>query len=423
MTPSPTSGSIDAGMREIQDLLGRSGPWRRFAPRLEAAFGDFLRERVLDMLRSGWWVLLLFYAFVGLSTFAQVFLLSAPGLRDDNLRVWWIVFLAEGLPIAVLLLLPRLALLRRGFGAVLAAIAVFAITAITMGTSAFGDPYFNQHASYVVVFILSIVYGIGAFRLPQAAAIGASAALLAWTGIQAFDLWLEWGLFQQYVLVANVVGLMLCYMVEQRDRRMFLQGQLLQLEKEGLDLFSAELDRLSREDALTGLANRRHFNEVLQQEWERARRDGQPLALVFVDVDHFKPFNDSYGHLEGDAVLARVGATLRACLRRPGDLAARYGGEEFVLLLPATPEAGAVEVARQVHQAISALGIPHRASPVAPFVTASLGVAAVLPGPDLRSTTLVNRADEAAYAAKGAGRNRLMLAGKDGPRPVAPLPD
>ncbi|MCC2639140.1 MAG: hypothetical protein K0Q68_2859 [Moraxellaceae bacterium] len=420
MNSSPTTGAIDAGMREIQALLDSSGPWHRFAPHLEAAFVDFLRLRVLEMLRSGWWVVLLFYFFVGLSTFTQVFMLSGPSWRAANLQVWWAIFLAEGLPIAGLLLLPRLRLLHENFALALGLIATFAIAVITVGTSAFPDPFFNVHSSYVVVFILSLTYGIGAFRLWSAAFMGAAAALLALIAIVSLGLWLEWGLFQQYILVSNAVGMMLCYMVEQRDRHMFLQGQLLLLEKERLDLVSAELDRLSREDSLTGLSNRRHFNETILHEWERARREGQPLSLIFADVDHFKPFNDTYGHLEGDAVLARVGATLRGCLRRPGDLAARYGGEEFVLLLPGTPEAGALEVARHVHRAIGGLGIPHRKSTVADHVTASLGVATLVPGPDSRVASLVAAADEAAYAAKGAGRNRVMVAGASGPVPVEP---
>ncbi|HET8730598.1 MAG TPA: diguanylate cyclase [Moraxellaceae bacterium] len=408
MNRSPTSGAIVAGMREIQVLLDSPRPWYRFAPRLESAFTDFLRDRVLHMLQSGWWVLLLFYSVVGISTFSQVYLLSSAGQRASNVEVWSSIFLTEGLPIAGLMLLPRVPFLRKRFLEVVAVCAVFAISVITIGTSAFRDPFFNQHSSYVVIFILALVYGIGAFRLTTATLVGGSAAFIAWAVIVARGLWLNPAMFQQYVLVSNVVGMMLCYMVEQRDRRMFLQGQMLLLEKEELDLFSAQLERLSCEDGLTGLANRRHFNEAFQQEWERARREGQPLSLVFVDVDQFKPFNDTYGHLEGDAVLGQVGVTLRSCLRRPGDMAARYGGEEFVLLLPGTPAAGALEVARHAHGAIAALGIPHRASSVVPHVTASLGVATVVPEDGLRSADLLAAADAAAYAAKKAGRNRIV---------------
>lgn len=419
MPNPPSAGAITAGMREIQALLDSSRHWHRFTPALESAFVDFLRERVLEMLHRAWYILLLFYVVVGVSTYAQVYALSSPEYRAGNLQVWWAIFLAEGLPVATLMLLPRIRFMRRHFHATLRLLSALAIAFITIGTSAFPENFINLHSSYVVIFIQAICYGIGAFRLLDAVAVCTVAAVVSLAAIQGNGLWLEWGLVQQYILMTNIVGLLLCYMVEQRDRRMFLQGQLLKLEKEGLDRVSAELERLSREDGLTGLANRRHFDRILLQEWERARREAQPVSLVFVDVDHFKPFNDTYGHQEGDAVLARVGATLRACLRRPGDLAARYGGEEFVLLLPGTPEAGAIEVARQVHRAIAGLGIPHAASSAAPIVTASLGVAALVPG-DLDSDVLLAAADAAAYAAKAAGRNGIMVAGEgSSPAPVA----
>ncbi|MES2917070.1 MAG: diguanylate cyclase [Pseudomonadota bacterium] len=413
MNQPPSTGTITAGMREIQALLDNKGQWHRFTPRLEADFVDFLRDRVLEMLRRAGYVLVLFYAFFGFATYAQVYFLSSAAYREGNLTVWWAIFLAEGLPIATLVLLPHIDFLRRHFHAALRLLSAGAIAFICIGTSAFPDPFFNLHSSYVIIFIQLIAYGIGAFRLWSAVSICAVAALLSLAVILGAGLWLEWGLFMQYVLVANAVGMLLCYMVEQRDRRMFLQGELLKLEKEGLDLVSTELERLSREDSLTGLANRRHFDAVFLQEWERSRREAHPVSLIFVDVDHFKPFNDTYGHQEGDAVLARVGATLRACLRRPGDLAARYGGEEFVLLLPGTPEIGALEVARQVHRAIAGLGIPHVASRTAAFVTASLGVATMVPG-DLDGDTLLAAADAAAYAAKAAGRNTIMVAGGAG---------
>jgi diguanylate cyclase (GGDEF)-like protein len=204
--------------------------------------------------------------------------------------------------------------------------------------------------------------------------------------------------------------MLLCYIQEHRDRIVFLQARLLELEKSKLNRFSLELNRLSREDVLTGLANRRQFNEVFQVEWDRARRERQPLSLLFVDIDYFKLFNDSHGHLEGDRVLAEVGLAMKSVLRRPGDVAARYGGEEFVVLLPATPEGGALEVAVQVHEAIEAMDIPHSTSLVAKWVTASVGVATLMPEPEMRSSQLIACADEALYAAKAAGRNCIVVA-------------
>jgi diguanylate cyclase (GGDEF)-like protein len=409
-----TQEAIEAELREIHQHLGVRTRRMRFSSLLEASFREHLQHRAVETLTHGWWALLLFYLFVGVTTYAEVRLLSYPLFAAGNLQVWWSVYLVEGLVIAGFIFLPRLPDLHRRYGRYTGVCAALGISAIIIATSAFPDPYFNQHSSYVVIFIISTAYSIGILRLRPAAIACWGAVLFSGAIIHVFNLWMDWGFYLQYAVLANVVGMLLCYMLEHRDRIMFLQARLLELEKNKLDRLSRELDRLSREDVLTGLANRRHFNEMFQMEWDRARRENKLLSLLFVDIDHFKPFNDSHGHLEGDRVLSSVGTALKGVLRRPGDIAARYGGEEFVLLLPGTPLAGALEVAVQVQQAIEALQILHRASKVSDYLTASVGVAAVQPAPDMRSSQLIDLADEAVYAAKAAGRNCIMQAGPEG---------
>ncbi len=408
-TPFSSQDAVDNELSEIQEFLDGRQHFR-FSPRLEADFRNHVKLRALDILTHGWLTILFFYVLVAFSTYVEIRLLSYPIFLDGNLKVWWAVVLSEGVAIAALILLPRIPFMVANFWISLILIATLAIASIIIATSAFPDPYFNQHSSYVVIFIISVVYGIGSMRLLPAAIAAATAAVLGWAVIWFFDLWFDWGLFAQYVLLANVVGMLICYLLEQRDRRMFLQSRLLELEKAKLDSLSRELSRLSREDVLTGLANRRHFNEVFQLEWDRARRERRMVSLIFVDIDHFKLFNDTHGHLEGDRVLALVGQALQGSLRRPGDLAARYGGEEFVLLLPGTPAPGALEVAVQVREAVEGLCIPHEASSVAAHVTASVGVATLSPEQGLRSAQLIARADEAVYAAKAAGRNCIKVA-------------
>jgi diguanylate cyclase (GGDEF)-like protein/PAS domain S-box-containing protein len=168
---------------------------------------------------------------------------------------------------------------------------------------------------------------------------------------------------------------------------------------------NAELTALSATDALTGLANRRRFDQALASEWGRAVRDRRNLSLLLLDADCFKAFNDLYGHPAGDEVLRMVAACIRAGLGRPTDLAARYGGEEFAVLLPDTDEDGAVLVAERIRRAVEARRIPHAAA-ASGLVSVSLGAASTVPrGGDL-ATTLVARADTALYRAKRLGRNR-----------------
>jgi diguanylate cyclase (GGDEF)-like protein len=169
-----------------------------------------------------------------------------------------------------------------------------------------------------------------------------------------------------------------------------------------------ELAKQARTDGLTGLANRIAFDGALQSEWGRAAREERSLAVLLIDVDHFKAYNDRYGHPAGDECLARVGRIVRREARRPGDFVARYGGEEFIVLLPDTDLNGATAVAEQVRAAFVQERIPHAASTAAPFVTVSVGVAATVPRPSLGPGPLVENADSALYAAKHAGRNRVI---------------
>lgn len=174
------------------------------------------------------------------------------------------------------------------------------------------------------------------------------------------------------------------------------------------------LETLAIEDSLTGLANRRRFDERLKEEWARAYRDRSSLALLMIDVDHFKAYNDEYGHPAGDACLRLVAKVIAAETQRAGDLAARYGGEEFAMLLPNTDAAGCARVGERIRNAVHQAGLVHRSNPVAGCVTASIGGAACRPALERTAgvASLVEAADQALYAAKEAGRNRLMMWGE-----------
>ncbi|MGV7207452.1 diguanylate cyclase [Oxalobacteraceae bacterium A2-2] len=162
-------------------------------------------------------------------------------------------------------------------------------------------------------------------------------------------------------------------------------------------------------DGLTGVANRRHFNDMLDSEWRRCDRASLPLSVLMMDIDHFKLYNDHYGHQAGDLCLQQVAAAMKACAARPQDLLARYGGEEFVLLLPQEALHGAEVVARRIIEAIAALGLPHAASPTAPRVTLSIGIASIdLASEDGQPAALLRSADDLLYQAKQEGRNRYL---------------
>lgn len=177
-----------------------------------------------------------------------------------------------------------------------------------------------------------------------------------------------------------------------------------------LEIANAKLQELSITDALTGLANRGHFDAQWHVEWQRALRAGTHLALIILDVDHFKAYNDSLGHPAGDACLQRVGEVMRTVRSRPGDLTARYGGEEFVVILPGCDGPLALLKAEGLREAVLAAAIPHPQSSTGPIVSISAGVASCIPQMGEDPSNLLRLADQMLYQAKLQGRNRVMLA-------------
>jgi diguanylate cyclase (GGDEF)-like protein len=184
----------------------------------------------------------------------------------------------------------------------------------------------------------------------------------------------------------------------------------LEMEIEERKKIEEQLRELSLKDALTGLSNRRQFDEVMEREWRRAKRENSPLSFILLDIDSFKLFNDSYGHQEGDACLQRVSGVIMQEAKRPGDLTARYGGEEFAVILPNTESHHAYTIAEKIRHEIVALNIPHIGSKVEDcnIVTISSGVSTFIPGQNMTQSDIIKWADAALYKAKHEGRNRVL---------------
>lgn len=176
-----------------------------------------------------------------------------------------------------------------------------------------------------------------------------------------------------------------------------------------LEVANQELKRLATLDGLTGLANRRRFDEYIEQEWQRLAREQEPLSLILCDIDFFKLYNDTYGHQAGDDCLKQVATALRHSVKRPADLVARYGGEEFAVILPHTTAAGAFCLAKSIHQQVRQLRLAHPGSTVSQYVTLSLGVAGLIPCSGVTPAKLIAAADAALYEAKTTGRDRVIL--------------
>ncbi|MBE9076360.1 PleD family two-component system response regulator [Romeria aff. gracilis LEGE 07310] len=201
--------------------------------------------------------------------------------------------------------------------------------------------------------------------------------------------------------------------LRQRMRRVLREAQLAQALAESnqvLQQANQELYRVATIDSLTQVANRRRFDQYLQQEWQRLSREQNPLTLILGDVDFFKVYNDTYGHQVGDLCLKTVAEAFSLAATRPADLVARYGGEEFAVILPNTSAPGALQVAEMIQRNLSAFKIPHSQSSVSDRVTISLGVASLIPSPGSSPKEIITAADQALYQAKEKGRNRSVIA-------------
>jgi diguanylate cyclase (GGDEF)-like protein len=182
----------------------------------------------------------------------------------------------------------------------------------------------------------------------------------------------------------------------------------IRAEKE-LQEANKTLELLAHTDGLTQIANRRYFDDYLLKEWQRLAREQLPLSLILLDIDHFKAYNDYYGHQAGDQCLISIAQAIKRTIKRPADLVARYGGEEFVIVLPMTNREGAIIVAQQIQQSIHDLAIFHQKSEVSNIVTISMGISSTIPDYKAQPDVLIAQADKLLYTAKQQGRNQYVV--------------
>ena len=274
--------------------------------------------------------------------------------------------------------------------------------------------YLSGHTGSALYVFYFLVMLITAFGPSMKQMIGLSVILCATYGVMLYlDSQQSGSLSQGHLLGLTVLlatAIFYGSMTETLRKAQQKQADLLD-EITTLKRIEEELKTQSGVDWLTGLANRRRFDAVFQQEWGRARRDATPLSLLMLDIDHFKTFNDTYGHQAGDDCLQQVARAIGESAKRHGDLAARYGGEEFVVVLPKTDAKNAAAVAETMRAKIAATRISHDGSQIPERVTISLGVAAMTPTQDTEAFALITFADQALYKAKREGRNRVISTG------------
>jgi diguanylate cyclase (GGDEF)-like protein len=390
---------------EIERTLRQRSRFVRLTPALRA---HYRAQRDTEFLRLvELWSPLLLLAFAGCLAFAVFFHRSA--LTGPDLTIYTrteVLALVMGSLGLGLVRHPRWRVNSEGW----IPWAFGFIMAVKIHSSfQFGSVRLAHNQAYMTLIVLLI----GTLALQQslwASVQGILIGLVTFAGTLASRQMddFAWIFLGQYALAASVC-LFVSFIREDRDRVAFLQSCLLHLEKQEVHRLAGELAQQVSRDSLTGLYNRRHLEETLRTEWDRARRNRAELSLLMIDVDHFKQFNDHHGHPAGDQCLREIARLISGIAQRPADMAARLGGEEFVVLLPDTGLEGALARAHALLQQIDAVALPHQASPTAAWVTISIGVASCQATSPLVREDLMEAADRALYTAKRQGRRSAAI--------------
>lgn len=382
---------------------GPAAPWLRFSPELELIYRQTRLPTQSQRYRWAAWAAMLFINFTLLIDH-----LLLPGYFEQALMV------RLGFCTPLMLIGTGLLYLRSAYWwnhlVVLFMIGVATFSHLAYMWLIDHPNILHYHHSLILVVLFSLII----VRLPLLWSLSMVIGVLAiYMGVSNFLAVSSFELTRDVLIIlslAAVMGMMTVYQMEREDRRQFAQQSLLHLNTLRLEQANADLDRLSRLDALTDIANRRCFDEALDVAWRTAQRKQGWLSVILIDVDHFKAFNDQYGHAAGDHCLQQVAHALMGSLFRAHDLVARYGGEEFVVLLPETGAEAAQAVAERLLDAVRELQIPHDGNSAAAVVTFSAGVACVQPQAGRRPESLLSVADAALYSAKAGGRNRVCVA-------------
>ncbi|HHB1463998.1 TPA: GGDEF domain-containing protein [Acinetobacter baumannii] len=286
--------------------------------------------------------------------------------------------------------------------------AAVAITYILINVLENGQDNVLFHAA--MMYAIVIIYGAVGMRFYTAIIAGWVGGLIGILVSTYLNGDIDWTFLNRTYTFSSFLGMTLAYATDRQHRENYLQNCMIELNRIELMQQAQQLSLLSQQDALTGLANRRYLDETLDNEWRRALRHETPLTIMMVDIDFFKPYNDSLGHLKGDQCLKDIATAISSIAARSGDLVARYGGEEFLLLFPMTNAQQAKIQAERLMNAIKKIAIVHPCSSVSPYVTISVGVATTIPRLNDSISAFVSRADHALYQAKTNGRNQYQIA-------------
>ena len=395
-TPSPVTDPALKG--EITDILMSGFYFLTFPRFIETFFRKNYRQTALNNLKINSAYIVLTYALLGALVFLQ--------LPYKELGAFPLCYALGGICLGLIATLSSIKSIHHLYHWYTGPIAMIGLVILLHVSSTVTNPEIKLAAYAGSIYSIITIYSMLKMRF-FVVTFWCHFAGLAHLFILRFTTnEISFISFQAYFVAANLIGMGIAYIIEHRERAMFLQGLLLDIDKIEQRQLYGDLEKLSREDSLTCLANRRYFDERLEQEWNRCRREKRPLSVILLDVDFFKQFNDFYGHQAGDHCLMNLAKALQQEASRPGELVGRYGGEEFIMLYPNVDEEQIQTTLQRILERVHDLNIEHQTSTVNTMLTISLGAATAYPVRSIPSERIVTSADKMLYKSKNNGRDQ-----------------
>ena len=390
------------GQEQIDLLISRGLNLVWFPKELEVIYKDQYKNEAAYEFRYRAPIILCLYLYLSFGTYQVL---------PTELRTAWIAYYGwVGMIIVFAWLLAFIPSMNRWFDyyVCLGSTGAVALTFTLINVLEHGQNNVLFHAA--MMYAVVIIYGFVGMRFYTAMFAGWSGGLI---GI-AISVWLngsiDWTYLNRTYTFSSFLGMALAYAIDRQHRENYLQDCMIELNRLELMRQAQQLSILSQQDALTGLANRRYLDEVLENEWKRSIRHEVPITIMMIDIDFFKLYNDTLGHIQGDQCLRRIAILLGSISSRSGDLAARYGGEEFLLLFSMTDKDQALIQVQRLMELMQNIGIAHPRSNVSKYVTISVGVATTTPHLNDSLSEFISQADHALYVAKNNGRNQYHVA-------------
>ena len=390
------------GQEQIDLLISRGLNLVWFPKELEVIYRDQYRNEAAHEFRYRAPIILGLYLFLSFG----IYQVLPPVLRLE----WGAYYGWVGIIILLAWLLAFVPIMNKWFDhyVCLGSMGAVAITFTLINVLEQGQHNVLFHAA--MMYAVVIIYGFVGMRFYTAILAGWCGGLVGLIASTLLNGDIDWTFLNRTYTFSSFLGMALAYATDRQHRENYLQNCMIELNRLELMRQAQQLSILSQQDALTGLANRRYLDEVLENEWKRSIRHEVPITIMMIDIDFFKLYNDTLGHIQGDQCLRRIAILLGSISSRSGDLAARYGGEEFLLLFSMTNKDQALIQVQRLMQLMQNIGIAHPRSNVSKYVTISVGVATTTPHLNDSLSEFISQADHALYVAKNNGRNQYHVA-------------